>query len=98
MTFRVRHKIDACQPAIIAALRAAGFAVQALSQGGGCPDLLVADVASGRLLAFLEVKMPAGDLTPTQLDWIDAWPTTVFVVRTPDEAVAVAMNLRSRAR
>lgn len=95
VTFRVKHKVDATQPAIVGALRAAGYAVCQLDQGGGCPDLLVARGSQGRCplthapakMWLLEVKTPGGVLTPAQKAWVSNWPVPVYVVRTPEEAL-----------
>ena len=95
MTFRVRHKIDSNQPVIVKALREAGYCVQHLNQGGGVPDLLVADPSTGEL-RLLEVKEPGGTFTPTQRDWIGKWPTLVIAVHDADEAL-IAVGSCGRA-
>lgn len=69
-------KIDANQPAIVKALRAAGATVQSLAAvGDGVPDLLVG--INGRT-ALIEIKdgaqVPSAQrLTPGQLEWHGAW-------------------------
>ncbi|MFA6243953.1 MAG: hypothetical protein WC655_23620 [Candidatus Hydrogenedentales bacterium] len=92
MTFRVRHKVDKCQPAIVKVLRDAGYAVQALEQGHGCPDLLVASPYTSEMW-LLEVKMPDGVLTPAQVKWIRGWPAPVRVVHNGDEALNAVRGL-----
>lgn len=88
MTHRVWGKPDRNQPAIVAALRKAGYRVQPLSAvGGGCADLLVADAATGAMYV-LEVKEPGGKLTLAQVRWREEWPAQVPIVHTPEEALA----------
>ena len=90
MSFRVKVKRDANERAIVEALRAAGYAVQTLEQGKGCPDLLVCKpyaYGDGRL-TLLEVKEPGGRLTPAQVKWHAAWPGKVYVVHDAAEALA----------
>ena len=86
MSFRVKVKRDANERAIVEALRAAGYAVQTMEQGKGCPDLLVCDPETN-WLTLLEVKEPGGNLTPAQVKWHAAWPGKVYVVHTPEEAL-----------
>lgn len=88
MSFRVKVKRDANERAIVEALRAAGYAVQTLEQGKGCPDLLVCnpDIGLGRHY-LLEVKQPGEKLTAAQVRWHAAWPGKVYVVHTADEAL-----------
>ena len=82
-------KIDANQPAIVAALRRAGASVQPLhSVGGGCPDLMV---GYRGLTYAIEVKdgakpPSARKLTPDQIEWHAAWRGHVDVVTGVDEA------------
>jgi len=86
MSFRVKVKRDGNEAAIAEALRAAGYAVQTLEQGKGVPDLLVCG-PDGRL-SMLEVKQPGEKLTQAQVKWHAAWPGRVYVVHTPEEALA----------
>lgn len=91
---------DANEPDVVAALKAAGAAVQKLD-GTGCPDLLVGYCGE---LHLLEIKLPLGarggkahrreheggegDMTEAQVKWWAAWkgkaPT---IVRSADEAL-----------
>lgn len=94
---RVFAKIDANQPEIVKALRAAGASVQHLhAVGAGCPDLLCA--VNGR--AFLiEVKdgakVPSKQkLTPDQEVWHAGWKSTVHVVNSIDAAISVVASYR----
>lgn len=79
--------MDANQPAIVAALRAAGRTVEVISDvGRGVPDLLVGH----QLRTFcLEVKAPRkrGDLTPVEMAWMARWRGHYAVVTTPQEAI-----------
>ena len=80
-------KIDANQPEIVEALRAAGCTVQSLaSMGRGVPDLLV---SHAQQVWVVEVKGPKGTLTPEQVEWIAAWQAPVHIVRTADDALRV---------
>ena len=84
-------RVDANQPAIVAALRAAGCDVQDLSKvGNGVPDLLVQRAG---VIYLLEAKRPAGPqgglkgrlLTEKQIAFRQRWP--VHTVRSPHEAL-----------
>jgi hypothetical protein len=86
MSNRVKVKVDGNQNAIVDALFAAGYRVQALSQGMGVPDLLCC--APDGHMTLLECKMPGEKPTPYQVKWIATWPAPVYVVHTPDEALA----------
>ena len=97
MSRRIKIKVDANQAGIVAGLRKAGYAVQTLEQGGGVPDLLISDRATGQT-RLIEVKMPGGKLTPAQRIWIDDWPGAVHVVMSADEALDVVAADRHRCR
>lgn len=92
---------DANEPSVIAALVAAGAAVQQLD-GDGVPDLLVSWRGE---LTLIEVKLPLGprggmperrdheggrgDLTKAQVKWWGEWKgKPPVIVRTPAEALA----------
>lgn len=94
-------KIDANQPEVVKAMRAAGASVQHLhSVGAGCPDLLCA--VDG--IAFLvEVKdgskVPSAQkLTPDQVEWHGSWKSVVHVVNSVDAAIAVVASYRDAAK
>jgi hypothetical protein len=77
---------DANQPAIVAALRAAGVTVIEMGGvGDGVPDLLAYRRSHG-LMRWLEIKMPGGKLTKAQEKFHALVP--VWVVHTADEALA----------
>lgn len=84
-------KIDANQPAIVAALRKAGATVQSLAAiGDGCPDLLVGYCG---LTALLEVKdgskpPSARQLTPDQQQWHQNWTGGILAI-VPDIETAL---------
>lgn len=86
------HKADSTAGQVIAALKAAGWAVEAI-QGvahrwgskPGVPDLLCAKEGRGMLL--MEVKAAKGKLSPAQERWHQLWPVPVFVVRSAQEAL-----------
>ena len=81
-------KIDANQPEIVAALRAAGYYVQSLAAvGHGFPDLLACKKSGAIML--LEVKMPGERLTPDERNWHAVFPGPVFVVHSIEEALAI---------
>lgn len=78
-------KVDANQPEIVKALRAAGATVWHLhKEGSGCPDLLVGLWNENFLL---EIKQANGKVNALQKEWHDNWRGSVFVVRTVDEAL-----------
>ena len=88
MTHRSWGKPDANQSVIVDALLAAGYRVQTLAAVGvGCPDLLC---SLGGRMWLLEVKEPKGVLTPAQKRWIATWDAPVYIVHTPEEALAAA--------
>ena len=84
-------KIDANQPAIVAALRKAGATVQSLaSVGNGVPDLLVGIAGKTMLMEIKDGAKPpsARRLTPDQLEWHAAWRGgTLAVVDSPEAAL-----------
>ena len=89
---RYAAKIDANQPQIVAALRAAGASVQPLhAVGRGVPDLLVAHRGVNYLLEVKDGAKPpsARKLTETQVEWHAAWRGQIAVVETVEQALAV---------
>lgn len=84
-------KVDANQPAIVAALRAIGATVQPLhSVGSGCPDIVVGFRGCTFLLEIKDGAKPpsARRLTPDQEDWHGGWNGQVAVVMNEAEALA----------
>jgi hypothetical protein len=73
-------------------LRRLGFSVQPLSIPDG-PDLLLAKAGRHGLA---EVKTGTAKLRPGQRDWIAAWPAPVYVLRSVDDAVALAQAWSSQ--
>ena len=86
--------VDANQPEIVAALRAAGATVQHLHEvGQGCPDILV----GFRLENYVfEIKNPnlVWNITPAQVSWIRDWRGQVNVIETVEEALQIMGALR----
>lgn len=81
-------KIDANQPAIVAALRALGAFVQPLhTVGQGCPDLLVAFRGQTLLVEVKDGSKPpsARALTPDQKMWHANWQGGPLAVVTDEE-------------
>jgi VRR-NUC domain len=80
-------KRDSNEAEIVAALRAAGCAVQLLrGNAAGVPDLLIYHPRRG--LVLIEVKVQRGALSEAQTAWHQQFP--VSVVRTTEEALAAA--------
>ena len=77
------------QADIASGLRAVGCHVVALhAVGHGCPDLSVSHARYGHNV-WLEVKGPAGKVSPAQREWHAACHGPVFVVRSLDDALTV---------
>ena len=88
-------RIDANQPAIVAALRKAGCTVQHLhSVGKGCPDLLVGKSGVNYLIELKDGAKAASEqrLTPDQVVWHGEWGGSVAVVNC-EEAALKAVGL-----
>ena len=88
-------RIDANQPAIVAALRKAGCTVQHLhSVGKGCPDLLVGRAGINYLIELKDGAKSASEqrLTPDQVVWHGEWGGSVVVVNC-EEAALKAVGL-----
>ena len=80
-------KVDANQPEIVAALRAAGCTVQHLhTVGHGCPDILVGYEGVNWLI---EIKQPGNPLTPDEIEWLGEWEGQACVVYTPEQGLAL---------
>lgn len=79
-------KIDATQTAIVEALRRCGVAVECI---GKPLDLLVCHRGSTSLM---ECKSHGGSFTKAQVEFIERWPGTVHVCKTPDEALRAVLG------
>jgi hypothetical protein len=83
-------RIDANQPEIVKALRAAGASVQSLADlGRGVPDLLVGWRGINLLFEVKDgAKRPsARRLTPGEEQWHRRWRGQVVVVESVDDAL-----------
>ncbi len=89
-------KRDLAEPAIVEALRDAGYWVWCISSPG-FPDLCVGRQGVNRIV-LLEVKDGSGELTDAQLKfWQISAGATRFVVRSAEAAVRVADTWIGRA-
>ena len=85
-------KLDANQPQVVSALRAAGATVQSLAAvGKGVPDLLVAFRGEMFLLEVKDGAKPpsARELKDDQVKWHAAWGTPVYVVLDAEQALQI---------
>lgn len=86
-------KVDANQPEIVAALRAAGATVISLAAcGSGIPDLLVGHAGKTALIEVKDGSLPPSkrQLTPDQLKWHGEWTGgTLAVVCDVESALRV---------
>lgn len=85
-------KVDSNQEAIVAALRAAGCAVQSLAGvGAGVPDLLCwtphNNSLNGRYV-LIECKAGSG-FTPAQKRWHASWPGPAHVAKSVEDALMI---------
>ena len=83
-------RVDANQPAIVAALRNVGATVQPLHMvGKGCPDLLVGYRGVNYLLEVKDGSQPPSRrrLTADELNWHGYWGGQVAIVENEDEAL-----------
>lgn len=93
------RKIDANQPEIVKALRAAGCTVEHLhAVGSGCPDLLCAVNDEVFLIEVKDGAKPpsAQKLTPDQITWHQEWKAQVHVVNSIEGALTVAQFYKNR--
>ena len=90
MTYRF-NKVDLNQRLIVEVLREHGVSVQPLNaQKEGVTDLLC---GYNSLNHLLEVKGPAGKLTPAQIKWHSEWNGPLAIVHSPEEAfIAVGLS------
>jgi hypothetical protein len=81
-------KVDANQPAIVAALRKAGYFITILAPlGGGIPDLHVVSKTDSSRVMLIEVKMPGEHLNTNEKIWHAAYPGRATIARSGAEAV-----------
>lgn len=89
---RYARKVDANQPAIVAAFRKQGCSVLHLhAVGSDCPDVLV---ALKGISALVEIKSDGGKLTAGQLKFYGEWPGLMFIVRKLDDVSKVIRCLK----
>lgn len=94
-------KIDANQPAVVKALRAAGVTIQHLHQvGSGCPDILCAIDGQLFLIEIKDGSKPpsAQKLTPDQVIWHAEWKAEVHVVNSIEGALQVAQLYKTKGK
>jgi len=85
-------RTDDNQAKVVAALKQAGASIQHLHRvGGGCPDLLVGFRGVNVLIEVKDGNKPpsAQKLSPSQEAWHRDWRGDVFVVNSPEAALAV---------
>ena len=87
-------KVDANQPEIVDALRAAGYTVDSTlyRAGQGWPDIAVSRKVAGTKLPpllLVEIKVPGkGKLTSAERAWFEQWPDGIpAIVATSAEDV-----------
>ena len=84
------RKIDANQPEIVAALRAAGASVLFLhTVGNGCPDILAGYRGQNVLIEIKDHRKPRSRrvLTPDEAEFHRTWSGQVGVAETVDDAL-----------
>lgn len=88
---------DANQSAIVQRYRDLGCSVEDLGAvGGGISDLLV---GCAGITDLSEVKMPGGELRPSQRSFNDRWRgSRPWKVETADDVLAHVEDMRKRAR
>ena len=92
---RRRRKPDANQREIVAALRAAGYAVQVLHHvGDGFPDLLAANPLD-KLNILIEVKATGQSLTPSESRFFSEWPGLRLMTESGEQALKQLAQLRA---
>jgi len=85
-------RIDANQPEIVAALRAAGATVLHLHMvGGGCPDIAVGFRGSNYLMEIKDGNKPPSrrKLTEDEQMFFDEWRGKVAIVESAEDALGV---------
>lgn len=92
-------RVDENHEAVVRALRTAGATVQSLADvGRGVPDLLVGWKGQNLLIEVKDGRKPPSQrrLTADQVAWHSIWPSPVYVVECPEDALEV-LGLRKAA-
>jgi hypothetical protein len=93
---RAAH-IDANQPEIVAALRAAGASVEPklARVGEGCPDLLVGIRGVTTVFEIKDGAKPPSKraLTKDEVTWHNAWNGSVYIVESVEQALQILAQL-----
>ena len=87
---KYKNKRDQNEPEIVAALKGVGVAVVSMDQP---VDLLC---WYGGETHLVEVKMPDGDFTKTQKKFLENWPGEVVTLRSVEEAIEWAKEVRGK--
>ena len=91
---RYKNRKDANQAEVEDALRMMGASVLDLSQfGKGVPDLAV---GIRGLNFFVEVKTPAGRLTPSQVLFHQDWRGNIIIARSGERAIESITDVLQR--
>lgn len=88
-------KIDANQPAIVAALRSIGATVTPIhAVGNGCPDLLVGFRQKNYVFEVKDGSKPpsARKLTDDEAIWFGNWRGEAHVVESAEQAIQILMK------
>ena len=93
---RAAH-IDANQPEIVAALRAAGASVEPklARVGEGCPDLLVGIRGVTTIFEIKDGTKPPSKkaLTSAEVLWHSTWEGSVYIVESAEQALQILAQL-----
>jgi hypothetical protein len=95
MALRTASRIDANQPAIVAALRRIGASVLHVHQLKNCFDLLVGYRGRTFLMEIKDPAQPPGkrQLTEGEAEFQRTWRGSPYhIVHTPDEALAIVLT------
>tara|TARA_R110000765_G_scaffold315765_1_gene408283 strand:- start:234 stop:518 length:285 start_codon:yes stop_codon:yes gene_type:complete len=87
---RYKNKRDANEAEIIEQFKVHGFSVYPLDQP---LDLLVGYMGRNYLI---EVKMPKGNLTDAQVQFLDGWRGSANIIRTTEEATEFVVLVKGR--
>lgn len=88
-------RVDANQPEVVKALKAAGMTVCDMSAlGSGVPDLLVGWRGINVLIEVKDgAKKPSDQaLTAPQKTWHETWAGQIHIARSPEEAVMIVLQ------